>query len=134
MGAVAKTFDRIIPNEIKPIVPVAASMFGGPLLGSAIGGTGIGALLGKYGTQALASGLTAAGTGALMGQKFDPRTVGISALFGGLGSRLGNIQGTSKLATAGKRLGQMLAPTTYDSTTGFDLTGTGEGQIGRAHV
>jgi hypothetical protein len=127
MGAVAKTFDRIIPNEIKPIVPVAASMFGGPLLGSAIGGTGIGALLGKYGTQALASGLTAAGTGALMGQKFDPRTVGISALFGGLGSRLGDIQGTSKLATAGKRLGQMLAPTTYDSTTGFDLTGTGEG-------
>ena len=127
MGAVTKTLDRIIPNEIKPIVPVAASMFGGPLLGSAIGGTGIGALLGRYGTQALASGLTAAGTGALMGQKFDPRTVGISALFGGLGSRLGDIQGTSKLATAGKRLGQILAPTTYDSTTGFALTGTGEG-------
>ena len=127
MGAIAKTFDRIIPNEIKPIVPVAASMFGGPLLGSAIGGTGIGSLLGRYGTQALASGLTAAGTGALMGQKFDPRTVGISALFGGLGSRLGDIQGTSKLATAGKRLGQILAPTSYSTTTGFALTGTGEG-------
>jgi hypothetical protein len=124
MGAVAKTFDRVIPNEIKPIVPVAAAMFGAPFLAgsSLLGGIGSVAL-----RQGLASGLTAAGTQALMGQKIDPRTVGASALFGGLGTGLRGLEGTGKLATAGRRVGQILAPTTYTPGEGFALTGTGEG-------
>ena len=45
MGSVSKAIKRVIPKEIQPILPIAASMFGGPLVGSALGG-GIGAFVG----------------------------------------------------------------------------------------
>ena len=126
MGAVAKTFDRIIPNEIKPIVPIAASMFGAPYLSAILPGAAATGIMG-----ALRAGAIGAGTNALsqtlMGQKVDPRSAIASGLFSGFGTGLRNIEGTSKLAQAGKRFGEILSPATYSTTTGFDLTGTGEG-------
>jgi len=126
MGAVAKTFDRIIPNEIKPIVPIAASMFGAPYLSAILPGAAATGIMG-----ALRAGAIGAGTNALsqtlMGQKVDPRSAIASGLFSGFGTGLRGIEGTSKLATAGRRFGEILSPATYSTTTGFDLTGTGEG-------
>ena len=126
MGAVAKTFDRIIPNEIKPIVPIAASMFGAPYLSAILPGAGAAGIMGG-----LRAGTIGAGTNmlaqTLMGQKIDPRSAIASGIFSGLGSGLSNLTGTGKLATAGKRVGQILSPVSYDSETGFDLTGKGEG-------
>ena len=126
MGAITKTFDRIIPNEIKPIVPVAAAMFGAPYLGAILPGAGATGIMGALRAGTIAGG-TNIGTQALMGQKIDPRSAATSALLAGVGSGLGNITGTGKLATAGKRVGEILAPTTYSPETGFALTGTGEG-------
>lgn len=126
MGAITKTFDRIIPNEIKPIVPVAAAMFGAPYLGAILPGAGATGIMGALRAGAIAGG-TNIGTQALMGQKIDPRSAATSALLAGVGSGLGNITGTGKLATVGKRVGEILAPTTYSPETGFALTGTGEG-------
>jgi hypothetical protein len=57
MGSVSKAIKRVIPKEIQPILPIAASMFGGPLVGSALGKTfGTGIM-----SKAIASGLTSAG-------------------------------------------------------------------------
>ena len=126
MGAVAKTFDRIIPNEIKPIVPIAASMFGAPFLSAVLPGAAATGIMG-----ALRAGAIGAGTNVLsqaaMGQKVDPRSAIASGLFSGFGTGLRDIKGTSKLAQAGKRFGEILSPATYSTTAGFALTGTGEG-------
>jgi len=62
MGAISKAIKKIIPREIRPIVPIAASMFGAPFLGSALQGTGIMSALGPIGSRALTSGLTSAAT------------------------------------------------------------------------
>ena len=126
MGAIAKTFDRIIPNEIKPIVPIAASMFGAPYLSAILPGAAATGIMG-----ALRAGAIGAGTNvlsqAVMGQKIDPRSAIASGLFSGFGTGLRGIEGTSKLATAGRRFGEILTPATYSTTVGFALTGTGEG-------
>ena len=126
MGAIAKTVDRIIPNEIKPIVPIAASMFGAPYLSAVLPGAAATGIMG-----ALRAGAIGAGTNVLsqaaMGQKVDPRSAIASGLFSGFGTGLRNLEGTSKLAEAGKRVGQILSPVGYSTTTGFSLTGTGEG-------
>jgi len=126
MGAIAKTVDRIIPNEIKPIVPIAASMFGAPYLSAVLPGAAATGIMG-----ALRAGAIGAGTNVLsqaaMGQKVDPRSAIASGLFSGFGTGLRGIEGTSKLATAGRRVGEILSPATYSTTAGYALTGTGEG-------
>ena len=105
MGSISKAIKRVIPKEIQPILPIAASMFGGPLVGSLIGkstlGSGIMSALGPIGGRALTSGLTSAATDLLTSGKIDARNVGIAALMGGGGQYLkGN-------------------PTTYGPKTGF---------------
>jgi len=105
MGSISKAIKRVIPKEIQPILPIAASMFGGPLVGSLIGkstlGSGIMSALGPIGGRALTSGLTSAATDLLTSGKIDARNVGISALMGGGGQYLKG------------------DPTTYGPKTGF---------------
>ena len=81
MGSISKAIKRVIPKEIQPILPIAASMFAGPLVGAKL--SGIGALATRpVLTQALASGLTSAGTDFLTSGKVDPKTLLTSTLMG----------------------------------------------------
>jgi len=130
MGSVSKAVKRIIPKEIQPILPIAASMFGGPLVGSALGG--IGSLAARpVLTQALASGLTSAGVDFLTSGKVDPKTLVTSTLLGGggeyfkglkegdkfLGMELGD-----KAAQSFQDLGNLVTPTSVEGDK-LELTG-----------
>jgi len=132
MGAVAKTFDRIIPNEIKPIVPIAASMFGAPLLGTMLPGAASGIFASPIG-QALRTGLIGAGTNvatqALMGQKIDPRSALLSGIFSGGGTYLKGIPARglqagpptalkSNLYNISESAGQLMSPDLATATLG----------------
>ena len=78
MGSISKAIKRVVPKEIQPILPIAASMFGGPLVGSALGSTfGTGIM-----SKAIASGLTSAGVDFLTSGKVDPKTLATSTLLG----------------------------------------------------
>ena len=116
MGSISKAVRRVIPKEIQPILPIAASMFGGPLVGKFLG-TGI---MSTLGGKALASGLTSAGVDLLTKGKVDPRTAAVSALMGGGGQYFKNVgQGGQFLGmelgknakSAFTDLGSLLAPT-----------------------
>jgi len=131
MGSIAKAVKRVIPKEIQPILPIAASMFGGPLVGKALGsafGTGI---MSSLGGRALASGLTSAGVDLLTKGKVDPRTTAISALMGGGGQYFKNVgQGGQflgmelgeKAAQSFTDLGNLIAPTSVEGDK-LELTG-----------
>ena len=129
MGSISKTLKRVIPKEIQPILPIAASMFGGPLVGALLPsfGTGIGALALR---QGLASGLTSAGVDLLTKGKVDPRNAGIAALMGGGGQYFKGAGTTGKFF--GKELGEkaksaftdagtLLAPTEIGESGKFEL-------------
>lgn len=130
MGSISKAVRRVIPKEIQPILPIAASMFGGPLVGSLIGksafGSGIMSALGPVGGRALTAGLTSAATDLLTRGKVDPRTTAISALMGGGGQYLkgdptmiGPKTGFENLKS---EIGQALAPDVSNMTKLSDLT------------
>ena len=130
MGSISKAVRRVIPKEIQPILPIAASMFGGPLVGSLIGksafGSGIMSALGPIGGRAFTSGLTSAATDLLTKGKVDPRTTAISALMGGGGQYLkgdptmiGPKTGFENLKS---EIGQALAPDVSNMTKLSDLT------------
>jgi hypothetical protein len=144
MGAISKAVNKIIPKEIRPILPFAASMFGGPLIGSALGltGTAAGTAGGIFGSgaggqflgKALTGSLTNLATQGIMGGKISPRSALLSGLISGGGGFLRN--DLSKTA-----FGQKLAPSTLEALQGvgqvldpaevvdgtYSLTGTGEG-------
>ena len=130
MGSISKAVRRVIPKEIQPILPIAASMFGGPMIGSLIGksafGSGIMSALGPVGGRALTAGLTSAATDLLTRGKVDPRTTAISALMGGGGQYLkgdptmiGPKTGFENLKS---EIGQALAPDVSNMTKLSDLT------------
>ena len=139
MGSISKAVRRVIPKEIQPILPIAASMFGGPLVGKALGsafGTGI---MSTLGGKALASGLTSAGVDLLTKGKVDPRTAAVSALMGGGGQYFKNVgQGGQflgmelgdKAKSAFTDLGSLLAPTEVSESGKFQLSpGIGEDEV-----
>jgi len=126
MGSISKAVRRVIPKEIQPILPIAASMFGGPLVGKFLG-TGI---MSTLGGKALASGLTSAGVDLLTKGKVDPRTAAVSALMGGGGQYFKNVgQGGQflgmelgdKAKSAFTDLGSLLAPTEISEGGKFQL-------------
>ena len=133
MGSIAKAVKRVIPKEIQPILPIAASMFAGPLVGAKL--SGIGALATRpVLTQALASGLTSAGTDFLTSGKVDPKTLLTSTLMGaggqyfkdvGAGSRgIMGLDLSDKAREQFSNIGNLMAPTGVDADTGkFDLSG-----------
>jgi hypothetical protein len=132
MGSVSKAIKRVIPKEIQPILPIAASMFGGPLVGSALGG--IGSLAARpVLTQALASGLTSAGVDFLTSGKVDPKTLATSTLLGAGGQYFKDIgagnKGIMGLDLSKKaqeefgKLGDLIAPTGIDKSGKFDISG-----------
>jgi hypothetical protein len=132
MGSVSKAVKRIIPKEIQPILPIAASMFGGPLVGSALGG--IGSLAARpVLTQALASGLTSAGVDFLTSGKVDPKTLVTSTLLGAGGQYFKDVgagnKGIMGLDLSKKaqeefgKLGDLIAPTGIDKSGKFDISG-----------
>jgi hypothetical protein len=138
-SSVSKAIRRVIPKEIQPILPIAASMFGGPLVGKALGsafGTGI---MSTLGGKALASGLTSAGVDLLTKGKVDPRTAAVSALMGGGGQYFKNVgQGGQflgmelgdKAKSAFTDLGSLLAPTEVSESGKFQLSsGIGEDEV-----
>ena len=130
MGSVSKAVKRIIPKEIQPILPIAASMFGGPLVGSALGG--IGSLAARpVLTQALASGLTSAGVDFLTSGKVDPKTLVTSTLLGGGGEYFKGLKEGDKFlgmelgenaAQSFQDLGNLVAPTSVEGDK-LELTG-----------
>jgi hypothetical protein len=124
MGSISKAIKRVIPKEIQPILPIAASMFGGPLVGSLLPsfGTGIGALALR---QGLASGLTSAGVDLLTKGKVDPRTAGIAALMGGGGQYFKGAGETGKFF--GKELGEKAKTAFTDAGTLLAPTEISEG-------
>ena len=83
MGSISKVIKRVIPKEIQPILPIAASMFGGPLVGSYLGGLASTAKAGSFlnalnnpiVSNALGSGITSAGVDLLTSGKIDPKTL-----------------------------------------------------------
>lgn len=141
MGAVTKAINKIIPKEIKPILPFAASMFGAPLIGSALGGLGTaGGILGssvgsRFLGKAITGGLTNLATQGLMGGKISPRSAIVSSLLSGGGgflrSDLANTAFGKNLAPstleALKGVGQVLDPAEITKEGTYSLTGTGEG-------
>ena len=133
MGSISKAIKRVVPKEIQPILPIAASMFGGPLVGSALGG-GIGSLAARpVLTQALASGLTSAGVDFLTSGKVDPKTLVTSTLLGAGGQYFKDVgagnKGIMGLDLSDKareefaKLGNLIAPTGVDETGKFDISG-----------
>ena len=132
MGSISKAIKRVVPKEIQPILPIAASMFGGPLIGAKL--SGIAALANKpVITQALASGLTSAGVDFLTGGKVDPKTLVASTLLGGggqffkdVGTGAKGIMGidlSDKAREEFAKLGNLIAPTGVDETGKFDISG-----------
>ena len=132
MGSISKAIKRVVPKEIQPILPIAASMFGGPLIGAKL--SGIGALATRpVITQALASGLTSAGVDFLTGGKVDPKTLVASTLLGGggqffkdVGTGAKGIMGidlSDKAREEFAKLGNLIAPTGVDETGKFDISG-----------
>ena len=132
MGSVSKAIKRVIPKEIQPILPIAASMFGGPLVGSALGG--IGSLAARpVLTQALASGLTSAGVDFLTSGKVDPKTLATSTLLGAGGQYFKDVGAGNKgimgldLSKSAReefaKLGDLIAPTGIDKSGKFDISG-----------
>jgi len=126
MGAVSKAIKKIIPREIRPIVPIAASMFGAPFLGSALQGTGIMSALGPIGSRALTSGLTSAATDLITRGKVDPRSLIASTALGAGGEYLkgpANVIGPpTKFQSFKQSLGRTLAPDIEDIGTIQDVT------------
>ena len=126
MGAVSKAIKKIIPREIRPIVPIAASMFGAPFLGSALQGTGIMSALGPIGSRALTSGLTSAATDLITRGKVDPRSLIASTALGAGGEYLkgpANVMGPpTKFQSFKQSLGRTLAPDIEDIGTIQDVT------------
>jgi hypothetical protein len=129
MGSVSKAIKRVIPKEIQPILPIAASMFGGPLVGSALGKTfGTGIM-----SKAIASGLTSAGVDFLTSGKVDPKTLATSTLLGAGGQYFKDIgagnKGIMGLDLSKKaqeefgKLGDLIAPTGIDKSGKFDISG-----------
>ena len=132
MGSISKAVKRVIPKEIQPILPIAASMFGGPLVGSALGG--IGSLAARpVLTQALASGLTSAGVDFLTSGKVDPKTLATSTLLGAGGQYFKDVGAGNKgimgldLSKSAReefaKLGDLIAPTGIDKSGKFDISG-----------
>ena len=132
MGSISKAIKRVVPKEIQPILPIAASMFGGPLIGAKL--SGIGALATRpVITQALASGLTSAGVDFLTSGKVDPKTLVTSTLLGGggqffkdVGTGAKGIMGidlSDKAREEFAKLGNLIAPTGVDETGKFDISG-----------
>ena len=130
MGSISKAVRRVIPKEIQPILPIAASMFGGPMIGSALGlGAKTGILSGITNPilqRAIGSGITSAGVDLLTRGKVDPRTLAVSALMGGGGQYLkgdptmiGPKTGFQNLKS---EIGQALAPDVSNMTKLSDLT------------
>jgi hypothetical protein len=137
MGAVTKAVNKIIPKEIRPILPFAASMFGGPLVGAGLGKLGVGSkFLGSAIGKGLTGGITNIAAQALTGDKISPRSAILSGLMSGGGSFLRSPGGL-----ASTKFGQSLAPNTLEAlqgvgqvldpaeitSEGYTLTGTGEG-------
>ena len=135
MGSISKAVRRIIPKEIQPILPIAASMFGGPLVGKFLG-TGI---MSTLGGKALASGLTSAGVDLLTKGKVDPRTAAVSALMGGGGQYFKNVGQSGQFLgmdlgknakSAFTDVGTLLAPTEISEDGKFKLAeGIGEEEV-----
>jgi len=135
MGSISKAVRRIIPKEIQPILPIAASMFGGPLVGKFLG-TGI---MSTLGGKALASGLTSAGVDLLTKGKVDPRTAAVSALMGGGGQYFKNVGQSGQFLgmdlgdnakSAFTDVGTLLAPTEISEDGKFKLTeGIGKEEV-----
>jgi hypothetical protein len=138
MGSIAKAVKRVIPKEIQPILPIAASMFGGPMIGSALGlGAKTGILSGITSPilqRAIGSGITSAGVDLLTSGKIDPKTLATSTLFGaggqyfkdvGAGNRgIMGLDLTEKAREQFSNIGNLIAPTGVDPETGkFDLSG-----------
>jgi len=132
MGSISKAIKRVVPKEIQPILPIAASMFGGPLVGSALGG--IGSLAARpVLTQALASGLTSAGVDFLTSGKVDPKTLVTSTLLGAGGQYFKDVgagnKGIMGLDLSDKareefaNIGNLIAPTGVDESGKFDISG-----------
>tara|TARA_R100001509_G_scaffold120030_1_gene74327 strand:- start:5852 stop:7405 length:1554 start_codon:yes stop_codon:yes gene_type:complete len=133
MGSIAKAVKRVIPKEIQPILPIAASMFAGPLIGAKL--SGIQALATRpVLTQALASGLTSAGTDFLTSGKVDPKTLLTSTLMGAGGQYFKDVGAGNKgimgldLSERAREqfsnIGNLMAPTGVDSDTRkFDISG-----------
>ena len=137
MGAISKAVKKIIPKEIQPILPFAASMFAGPLVGAGLGKLGVGSqFLGSAIGKGLTGGITNIAAQALTGDKISPRSAILSGLMSGGGSFLRSPGGL-----ASTKFGQSLAPNTLEAlqgvgqvldpaeitTEGYSLTGTGEG-------
>jgi hypothetical protein len=137
MGAISKAVNKIIPKEIRPILPFAASMFGGPIIGAGLGKLGVGSqFLGSALGKGLTGGITNLATQALTGGKISPRSAILSGLMSGGGSFLRSPGGL-----AATKFGQKLAPSTLEAlqgvgqvldpaeitAEGYSLTGTGEG-------
>jgi len=137
MGAISKAVNKIIPKEIRPILPFAASMFGGPIIGAGLGKLGVGSqFLGSALGKGLTGGITNLATQALTGGKISPRSAILSGLMSGGGSFLRSPGGL-----ASTKFGQSLAPNTLEAlqgvgqvldpaeitSEGYTLTGTGEG-------
>tara|TARA_R110001606_G_scaffold27637_6_gene88251 strand:- start:381 stop:2045 length:1665 start_codon:yes stop_codon:yes gene_type:complete len=139
MGSISKVIKRVIPKEIQPILPIAASMFGGPLVGSYLGGLASTAKAGSFlnalnnpiVSNALGSGITSAGVDLLTSGKVDPKTLATSTLFGAGGEyfkglKTGNkflgMELGDKAAQSFQDLGNLIAPTSVDKGK-FELTG-----------
>ncbi len=131
MGSISKAVRRIIPKEIQPILPIAASMFGGPLVGKFLGGALGTGIMSTLGGKALASGLTSAGVDLLTKGKVDPRTAAVSALMGGGGQYFKNVGQSGqflgmelgdKAKSAFADAGTLLAPTEISGDGKFKLT------------
>ena len=139
MGSIAKAVKRVIPREIQPILPIAASMFGGPLVGSYLGGLASTAKAGSFlnalnnpiVSSALGSGITSAGVDLLTSGKIDPKTLATSTLFGaggqyfkGLekGDKFLGMELGEKAAQSFQDLGNLVAPTSVDKGK-VELTG-----------
>ena len=139
MGSISKAVRRIIPKEIQPILPIAASMFGGPLVGKFLGGALGTGIMSTLGGKALASGLTSAGVDLLTKGKVDPRTAAVSALMGGGGQYFKNVGQSGqflgmelgdKAKSAFTDAGTLLAPTEISGDGKFKLTeGIGEDEV-----
>jgi hypothetical protein len=139
MGSIAKAVKRVIPKEIQPILPIAASMFGGPLVGSYLGGLASTAKAGSFlnalnnpiVSSALGSGITSAGVDLLTSGKIDPKTLATSTLMGaggqyfkGLekGDKFLGMELGEKAAQSFQDLGNLVAPTSVDKGK-VELTG-----------
>ena len=85
---VSKVFDKIVPNELKPFAAPIAAYYLGPMALKGLGGAGLTGVKGFL-ARAAASGITSAGTQALMGEDVSKASTALSALSGGLGAGYG---------------------------------------------